>query len=408
MNYLYSICNGCDNATEKESLLYFNKKDSLLSNNFEIPNEELISIDSTFNNFVIIDYPYDQLSSNSKDLGRYHCNYKLKNKNNLKNKYDRRIYNHEILDKNFNLKNSINSSSSEIINNEDSISHNKALLLNYYSKKQNLKNNSKKNKIIKINDIKEIENNIKKGNETNKKNTGNKSKNIKLKIEISYPDSHSYISNVSNKPKNLLRIRKNLSIKDSNINLKKYKHLQNSKTNYNIFKNCKIKNIMKNKNTIKNKDINLELQKSFKIRSHNISKIYPYQNINKKSHNKIFKNKLININKKNNYKIKEKINRIFPKNKNSKNKINNSYIDNSDMILNNLKNNKSTLSNTISCYANKKNNKINFSYLWLNNKSNDSEITSKTIRNSFDKFQTKNKNRKILNCITKINKLKKD
>ena len=142
MNYLYSICNGCDNATEKESLLYFNKKDSLLSNNFEIPNEELISIDSTFNNFVIIDYPYDQLSSNSKDLGRYHCNYKLKNKNNLKNKYDRRIYNHEILDKNFNLKNSINSSSSEIINNEDSISHNKALLLNYYSKKQNLKNNS--------------------------------------------------------------------------------------------------------------------------------------------------------------------------------------------------------------------------------------------------------------------------
>ena len=201
MNYLYSICNGCDNATEKESLLYFNKKDSLLSNNFEIPNEELISIDSTFNNFVIIDYPYDQLSSNSKDLGRYYCNYKLKNKNNLKDKYDRRIYNHEILDKNFNLKNSINSSSSEIINNEDSISHNKALLLNYYSKRQNLKNNSKKNSIIKINDIKEIENNIKKGNETNKKNTGNKSKNIKLKIEISYPDSHSYISNINNKPK---------------------------------------------------------------------------------------------------------------------------------------------------------------------------------------------------------------
>ena len=418
MNILFSACNGCDNTIEKESFFHFNKKESrisLISNKYEKPKEEIISNGSTNNNLEIIEYPYDidfndennnQLNSNYNDIAFFQNNYDFNVNNNIKNLYDERIYNCEILDNNFNLKNFGNISSSDIINNEDSILQNKALLLNYYNNNQNLKNNNNKynNKNNNNKSDNKKNNMIKKIKIKNDKNSNitKKDDKIGLKVEISYPDSDTFISKNNNKSKS--HGEKEFNVKKYKINLKKCQNLEKSKTNYSIFNNFKKNNMVKNKVTSKNKDINLKSRKSIKYKIYNTSKIYKVPITS----NNIFKlksmSKLNDMRKIKNNKIKQKKNYILPINKIVKAKFSKSYIDTNNTHI--IKSNKISYRNTISCYINEKKNKINFSHVWMNNKDIHSQNISKTFINPFDKIETKIKKNKIVNSIRLRNKLK--
>jgi len=137
-NFVFGACNNI----RRESISNFSKKDSkILSgiNRNERRKEEILSTDTT-NNLEIIDYPYsnnitEEISFQIDSFDYYKINDKNEIQNIISDLDDCNILNNN----DYNRKNSLNNSS-EIINNEDNLSKNKALLNNYYSNSQNLKN----------------------------------------------------------------------------------------------------------------------------------------------------------------------------------------------------------------------------------------------------------------------------
>ena len=361
MNILHLVFGKCQNI-EKDSLINFYKKNSKTS--LEIidkgnPNEEILSNEST-NNLEIIDYPYsNDLGEeynfpvtnihNNLNTNNFQDNYNINTNNNdtIKNMFNENSNNDNILNNRY-RNNSLNSlnGSSDIISNEDNLKHNKALLSLY---------NHFKNK----EPIKKINN-----NETNFKNIFSK---FGTKIEISSPDTDTFLSKKSNKSK--CPKEKNSKIK---INLKKSNILGKCNTNFVSFRNKTNNKLGKNKTTNNLKSLNVN-QNNKKREIIHVSKITNYKmNIFKK--------------KKNNLSIMNKLQKNLIHGKKSINKSISKIFKNISVCNYNTNisiNKTKTISrNDTSNYKESKGNSLNYSYLWINNK--DNHFKSNTISNPFN------------------------
>jgi len=366
MNILHLVFGTCQNI-EKDSLMNFYKKNSRTSLDIidnENRNEEILSNEST-NNLEIIDYPYSNnmngecnfpIMNINENLNRmkffqdsYNAN--ISNNDTIKNIFNENSNNDNILNQRY-KNNSLNSlnGSSDIISNEDNLRHNKALLSFY---------NHNKNK----EPIKKIEN-----NETKVKNIFSK---FGTKIEISSPDTDTFLSKKSNKSK---------SPKDKmskiKINLKKSNKLEKCNTNFVSFRNKTNNKLGKNKTTKNLKSLNVNHNNNKKRGIINTCKISNYnKNIfKKKKNNPPIRNKL---QKNSNYEknsINKSISKIF------KNISICNY--NTNISINKTKSIKSISRNDISNYRENNGNSLNYSLLRINNK--DNHYKSNTIFNPFN------------------------
>ena len=442
MNFVYLVCNTCEGVSEKDTPLIFkkkNSKNSIINQNIEIPKDEIISNDST-SNLEIIDYPYANFGENySSQLLGNDLNFKRPSNdfylNHIKNIQKLPI--NKLESNNLNASSIRNSlgESSLIVNNEDNIIQNKALLSNYYKNYEKLqKKNIIKNYIPKNNN-----NKIK----TKKKNC----KKLIIDIDMGKKYTETLLKKNNSSINQIFKLnKKNKDIKTNKTDVIKHKTIKKCKTNFNIEVPKKIKNtnsnnkkteiinnnkiilnnkslILKNKKIDSNNKNEIITNKSFVINNKNIKvdhkklilnhkngvlnnnsnnknydkqkylkrKYISYCEINSKniiSQEKVPVNKLKKIykgaNTLNHKKIKHKsINKIgkkysfLPKMKfsNSSNKINNSLIN--KIYINDYRN--STTNNI----ENRRNN-MNFSYLWLTNR--DTNYISKSYLNPFDKF----------------------
>ena len=373
----------------------FSKKDSkILSgiNRNEKRKEEILSTDST-NNLEIIDYPY---SNNITEEINFQIDsfdyYKINDKNEIQNIISD-LDDCNILNNNDNNRRNSLNNSSEIIINEENLSKNKALLNNYYSNRQNLKNKSINNNnvnntndnIININQIKNIgDNYIKESNEIDTKyNHINK---LGEKIDMPSPDSSSFISKkINNKSKSQGEIEKEDKKIKVKIDLKKNQKLEKNNTNYILFKKNN-KDVRKNIILKKKGDINSN-NKDKKNRVYNTDRIYtPINNCRNIPKKHIIKNKLQK-------KSIQGKNTVMSNNQFYKIKKNYSSFRYNDYII--LNNNKSAIKNLVSSYLENEQNNLDFSYLWINNRG--SHNSTKTILNPFEKIEIKKK---------KINKIR--
>lgn len=446
MNLVYLVCNTCEGVSEKDiplNLKKKNSKNSIINQNIEIPKDEILSNDST-SNLEIIDYPYainysenysSQFLVNDLNVKRPTNDFYL---NHIKN--IQKLPNNKLESNNINsssIRNSLGESSL-IVNNEDNIIQNKALLSNYYENYENLK---KKNIIKKY---------IPKNNNKKIKNDKNNCKKLIIKIDMGKKYINTILTKNYSSINQIFKLKKkDKEIKTVRTDIKKYKTIKKCKTNFKIDLPKKIQKIYQNnRNTeihhnnkvilnnksliLKNKNINnnnnnkiLNNNNSFVINNKNIrinhkklilnhknnylnnnnnncidkekylnKKYISYcedNNKNKKSQEKAPVNKLKKIYKgantldHNKYKNKSsnKIGKkysLLPKMKfsNSSNKIKDSLIN--KMYANNYRN---TTTNNI---ENRRNN-FDFSYLWLSNR--DTTYLSKSYINPFDKIVNK-------------------
>lgn len=363
MSILKLVFGKCQNI-EKDSLINFYKKNSRTSLDMyakENQNEEILSNEST-NNLEIIDYPYSTNLNgeynfplmnihNNFHMNIFQDNYNINFSSNdtIKNMFNENSNNENILNKRY-RNNSLNSlnGSSDIISNEDNLKHNKALLSIY---------KHIKNKVP----IKIINN-----NEAKVKNIFRK---FGTKIEISSPDTDTFLSKKSNKSKSPKDKKSEEKIK---INLKKSNKFDKCHSNFVSFRSKKNNKLGKTKtsNNLKSLNVNQNNKKRGII---HVSKISNYKkNIFKKKQNNLpIKNKLQKnkIHEKNS--INKSISKIF------KNISITNY--NNNISLNKTK---SISRNDTSNYKENKGNSLNYSYLWIYNK--DNHFKSNTIFNPFN------------------------
>ena len=381
-NFVFGVCNNF----RKDNLSNSYKKDSKIIsgiNNNKKQREEILSTDTT-NNLEIIEYPYSNninegINLQMETFDYYKGNDKNEVQNILGDLDDCNILNNN----DYNRRNSINNSS-EVINNEDNLSKNKALLINYYSNNQNLKNKNTNNNNVNsknnnINGIKNIgDNYIKESKEIDIKYIH--IHKIGVKIDMPCPDSNSFISKkINNKSKSQGEIGKEDRNKKVKINLKKNQNLIKSNTNYIIFKKDN-KDIKKNIILQKKRDINSN-DKDKKNRVYNTNKIYtPINNCRNIPKKNIIKSKLQkkSIKGKNIFMLNNQFYKIM--------KNNNTFRYNENIVLNN---NKSVIRNLVSSYFENEQNNLDFSYLWINNRG--SNNSTKTILNPFKKIEIKKK-----------------
>ena len=124
-NFVFGECNNI----RSDSLSNFYKKDSKIIsgiNKNENKKEEILSIDTT-NNLERIDYPYSNNITEEINLQMESFDYyKIKDKDGIKNILSNLDDCNILKNNDYNRRNSLNNSS-EIINNEDNLSKNKAL-----------------------------------------------------------------------------------------------------------------------------------------------------------------------------------------------------------------------------------------------------------------------------------------
>ena len=359
MNFPFLICTNC-NTSEKENLLlkgYLkNDKNNYINDNKKkLNSNNTSSVDNNYstNNLEIIDYPYSinddetfQVNSNEVNIKEF----EVLNNGLTKSKFFDEVFNEKniYLSRN-NYTVPINTSSG-IINNEESITQNKKLLKNLYSKNKKInenkednnindkdnknndknKNNYKNNKIPFNNNIKKI---IKKGNNNNIKIDNNEEKRpvkgIKKKKIF-----NSEINKLNCNYKNRLKkqgINDEYQGHNSEIFFTKSNQIdsQFAQTETHREKTLKVKtkiNLKKGYNLKINK-INLENKKTNKNKIIKKSRLPIFTNTEETSKNK--KNRIINtnelyFNKKNNIKegllFKNRLSKL--KNVKSKNKKN--------------------------------------------------------------------------------------
>ena len=403
MNLFYLVCNKCENISEKDIPLNFNRKNSkssIIKKNVEMSKDEIISSDST-NNLEIIDYPYtinfkEDLSSpnfNKLNLKITKNNHYLNNINKIQKLPNDQMEN-SIIDIN-SKKNSL--SSSFIINNEDNFIQNKALLNNYYAKYENSKNNKDNNN--------NKRNTIKSKIMPKKKTFCNKKivKNVPLKMEILKNDSDIILANKNSKSnRQILKVKKNIKdIKVIKANLEEYQIIQKCQTNCitNKVSSKKKKAILCNTQFYKRDTISK--YNNYITYNENIKKVKVNKDKEKnKTNNQIYKLKKIynggnspkfNIIRKNQSSIKIDKKCFFPPFL----KLNNSFKDNNNSNLNKI--NLVNYRNSTAYNIERKKNNLNFSHLWLyNNK--DNFYISKSYINPFDISEHK-RIRKKLNII---------
>lgn len=400
MNFLNLICNKCDNCNERDIYLNMNKKDSknsLINKNIDLPKDEIISNDSTNNNLEIIDYPYsinireEYISkfAAKKKLNPSKNNHFIGDNNKVKKIPEEKINNFNTIFNN-SQKNSI-TSSSLIMNNDDSFIQNKALLSNYYSNCQKLKNKNMKKNNIPVKKNKNPKNNISFRHGKNGYKTG-------LKVEMCKPDDIDPLLSKKKIKSSSQIIKSKKKTKDNKINILDDDYeMKKCNTDFIIIKNNVIDNNKKNIN-LKNKKNNMK-EKNLKNKKCITYRVYNNNDINHDSKtpiNKLMrKGKDINNIKKSFYRKNKSLNKVgkkyafMPKNKLSNSSSSNytySFLLSSKNVLNNRT---TTLNN---CEI--KRNYLNFSHLWLNNK--DIRNLSKSYVNPFDKTENKKK-RKIKN-----------
>ena len=456
MNLVYLVCNKCEGVSEKDVPINFNKKNSknsIINQNIEIPKDELLSNDST-SNLEIIDYPYalnfsesySQLIGNDLNVKRPSNDFYLNHIQNIQKLPGNKLESNNI--NSSSIKNSLGESSI-IVNNEDNIIQNKALLSNYYAnyaniKKRNIikkyvpknnsnkirnekknckkliidvgkkytdntlkKNNSSTSQIFKlknkIKEIKVIRTDIRKNKTIKKCNTNFNiqiPKKIK-KIEINNKMTETNNNNISKiilNNKSLILKKNNTGLNNKHLILNNKSFVLNNKNNKNIKVNHK-KLILNHKNGNLNNNNNncIDNEKDLNKKITNYNEDNGQNKISQEK-NSVHKLKKIykgaNTLKNNIYKNKSsnKIGKkysFFPKIKfsNSSYKINDSLIN--KIYVNNYRN--STTNNI----ENKRNN-FDFSYVWLSNR--DTTYLSKSYTNPFDKIVNKKyykKNNKI-------------
>lgn len=403
MNFFFLVCNKCENCTEKDVLLNYNKKNSknsLINKKVEIPKDEIISNDDSTNNLEIIDYPYainfnqdfiSNLNHNNYNL-KQQSNYYINKVNKIKNLPTDQLDNSNI--KSNSKKNSL-SSSSLIINNEDNFLQNKVLLTNYYENYENIKKKEIQKKRIPYKKITNDKNNnlCNKSGRTNKK-VGEKREVIAKRVAESFSakknnKSNSQILNMKNNNKGF-RIMK--------TELGDYHKVKKSKTNF-IMRNRSNKT---RKNIIFKKKNNLIKERFLK---QNIHITYnKNNNSNKNPLSKLKKNNKEALNAKQNYsKYEKSLNKFDKKNLlfYPKVKCNDSSNNNSHSLANKMSfnNHRNTNITNATNYTGSKTNNLNFSYLWLYNK--DNHYLSKSYINPFEKYENKKlKNIHNLNIVT--------
>ena len=393
MNFLYLVCNKCENCSEKDVNMNFNKKSSktsLINNKMEIPNDEKISNDST-NNLEIIDYPYSKnyneefstkIDSNNFNRNINQNNYYMSNINKIKK------LTNDFLDSNNSNKSPKHSlnSSSIVINNDDNFLQNKKFLSNFYSQNEKINDNKKnivphKRIIIKNKNNKII---------YDKKNIRKK---IGLKIDVDKKRIKKDLNKNNNKSNSQVISMKNSKRKFKTVKpyLEEYQKIKKNKTSFVMRgKSNKIKSNL----YIQNKNM---LDKDIFLKRKNFIFYNEYQNKDKIQKNKTPINKLKKVDKYGN-----NINKIFYMNNNNKslNNIEKKYVflskekinDSSNEISNSLTNKNNLVNNyrnTTTSYGYNKKNILNFSYLWLNNR--DNHYLSKSYINPFDKIENKKK-----------------
>ena len=380
MNLLL-MCNKCESCSDKDVFLNYNKnssKNSLMHHKVEISKKEIISNDYSINNLEIIDYPYSfNFNNNFTPLNSNNYNIKIPQNDYYLNNITKveKLPNNQFDNSTINDKDSMNSlnSSSLIINNDESFLKNKALLSNYYTNYENLKNRNLKIKLIPNKKVK-----------TSKKI----SKKIRLNIDVGKNSSHIF--------KDKRAIKSSSQIFKMKKNNKEIKVAKTVSDEYQKVKKCKT-NIIMNTNDSKKKTNNILNKKNILGRVNYIkNKNYISFNEpkNKERKNKLDLNGIKKIFKGNifckNY--------SFKKNKLSKKKVSflpkrqfsNSSKGNNCLLINKniIKSYRNTTTNKLD---NKKIN-INFSYLLINNRDNHS--LSKSYINPFDKLKFK-KNKKL-------------
>ena len=401
MNFINLICNKCDNCNEKDIYLNMNKKDSrnsLINQNINLPKDEIISNDSTNNNLEIIDYPYsinikeDYISNyaSKKKLHPSKNNHFIGDNNKVKKIPEENINNFNNIFNN--LQKSSIASSSIIMNNDDSFIQNKALLSNYYSNCQKLKNKNIKKNNIPVKKNKNPKNNISFRHRKNGYKEG-------LKVEMCKPDNIDplLLKKKIKSSSQIIKSKKKMKVNTINILDDDYE-MKKCNTDFIILKNNVIDNNKKNVN-LKNKKNNMK-EKYLKNKTCITYRVYnnnkDIKHNSKTPINKLMiKGKDINNIKKNFYKKNKSLNKIEKKYAfMPKNKLNNSSSSNysNSFLLSskNIQNNRTTTKNNYKI----KRNYLNFSHLWLNNKN--IRNLSKSYVNPLDKTESKKK-RKIKN-----------
>ena len=310
-----------ENKEDKEPELKINKIEAIQQNdkNENINNNNNINdnINDNFNNNNINDNINDNFNNDNKNKIN-----KIINSLNIKNINNKKSINND-------KKKSENSSS--LIDNEDSLINHKVLLNNYYSNCNSALNNYNE-KSLKEKKEKELTDKLKITEiEKDKLENNNLNKNIKLnsningiKVDYPIPDTiNFYLKSFENKKFSNKKKTNLINIK-SNIILKKEKSKTiNDKTNTNINNN-----INSSKKLIKH-NTNINFKKNEKNMLYNIkNSATGFQNYmnnqnnktidtnNRKSHNKINKNKKLIIKVKLNNKIKMNKKESFKKIKN--------------------------------------------------------------------------------------------
>lgn len=238
----------CEQFKISEGNSFLISKTNTINNKEENQKKELLMTssngnDNSTNNLEIIDYPYP--SNIEKDVSLINntseINYKVdENEEIINNESYMRL--HELVEEKLNRKNSLNSSS-DVINNEDSIIQNKKILQNLYSSRNN--NNQKIIKNIKFDNSKNIyinKTNVKIKNSKNK--IVNKKKNhytFELKVNKFHHSSNKFSFAKHLFEKKIIKRKK-----QKYVNEKKIKSKSKSKNINNIKKNIQKNNNSKN------------------------------------------------------------------------------------------------------------------------------------------------------------------
>lgn len=285
---------------------------SKISNNKEEKKEEVCTSsngnDKSTNSLEIIDYPYP--SNYNQEVSFINSGSEIKFKGDetnetINNESYMRL--HELIEEKLNMKNSLNSSSC-VLNNEDSITQNKIILQNLYN---NHNNNVINKNSIKNNKIQNGKNNTlltKKNGKTKKKKIIKRKRNnytLELKMEKYHPSSERFSGGknfLENKVINE-QIQTQRDRKEKNKKSKSKSKLLNN----NIDSKPKKKNITRNQNNVinpsntlnsvnKNKFSNILYFESFSIKNNFISSSSKsFKNKNNKKINLLFKQKIQDI-----------------------------------------------------------------------------------------------------------------
>ncbi len=389
MNFINLICNKCE-CKEKDIIFGMNNKESknsLINQKIKLPKDEVISNDST-NNLEIIDYPYS-FNSKEENLSKLSSNniipspdnhYFIYENSKIQKIPEEKLNNLNSIFNNSN-KNSL-TSTSLIINNEDSLKQNKALLSNYYANCQKIK---KQNIQKKTNPLKN--NKQEKKSNLSFKNKKNGSK-ITLKIETyKQDDIYALLSKINSKSNEQIINNKKKSKKkeffrpntNENYIMKKCKtnykmNITNrlSKSNKNIF-------LMNEKNNNKEKNLSNKNFIAYKAYNRNYKK-----NNYETPINRSIKEIMEKTGKLTNYKNFSSSNKTGNKYKNNlKKKLNNSISSNDYILLSKRK--FRGYRNTATSNVENQKSHLNFSKLRLNNKGIQS--LSNSYINPFDKVK---------------------